>query len=147
MSVELVLDWLTTPEAEFAVCRLDPDTPLPAWGEPREPSSDVRFIGVTRTAVECSIVAPASVVPPDIRAERGWAGLQVAGPLDFGLTGVIARLAGALAAAEVSVFVISTFDTDILLVKHAALEDAIAALATVADVGRLAPRSRGSAPG
>lgn len=94
----------------FAVCRLDPGTDLPAWARGA-------FVSVTRTAVELSVVCPEDAVPPDVRAERGWRCLRVVGTLDFGMVGVLAGLVGPLAAAGVSVFVVSTFDTDYLLVK------------------------------
>ena len=135
MSGTLRLDWLDRPGTEYAVCRLDADAAIPAWAS-LAPSGG-GFIGVTRTADELSIVVSAGDVPVDVQAERGWAGIRVVGPLDFGLTGVIARLATALADASVSVFVISTYDTDILLVKHAALDAAVAALADAADVSAL----------
>jgi hypothetical protein len=63
-----------------------------------------------------------------VLAERGWRCLQVAGPLDFSLTGVLASLASCLAEAKVSIFAISTYDTDYLLVQAEDLETAIRAL-------------------
>ena len=84
-----------------------------------------------------SIVAPQSAVPPDVLAERGWMALRVLGTLDFDMVGVLARLTGALAGADVTVVVISTYDTDILLVRSGDMPRAIDALATVADVRRL----------
>jgi hypothetical protein len=59
---------------------------------------------------------------------RGWRALQVAGPLDFALTGILAALAGPLAAAEISIFALSTYDTDYLLVQAATLPQAVAVL-------------------
>lgn len=107
----------------FAVCRLDPAAPVPGWaGGPGELAS------VTRTGAELSIVCPDARVPPAIRAERGWRCLRVAGPLDFSLVGVLAALAGALAGAGVSLFALSTFDTDHLLVREADLDRALRAL-------------------
>jgi hypothetical protein len=63
-----------------------------------------------------------------VRSEPGWRALQVAGPLDFALTGVLSSLLAPLAAAGVAVFALSTFDTDYVLVKEATLADAVAAL-------------------
>ncbi len=60
--------------------------------------------------------------------QRGWRGLKVAGPLDFALTGVLASLAGPLAEAGVSIFAISTYDTDYLFVREEQLGAAIDAL-------------------
>jgi len=61
-------------------------------------------------------------------AERGWRALEVAGPLDLTMTGVMANLAGALAGAGVSLFAVSSYDTDVLLVREAQLAAAVAAL-------------------
>jgi len=67
-------------------------------------------------------------VPPDVQAQRGYRGLAVRGPLDFNLVGVLASLAGPLAAASVSIFAVSTFDTDYLFVRESDLDRAVAAL-------------------
>ena len=60
--------------------------------------------------------------------QRGWRGLKVVGPLDFALTGVAAALTAPLAAAELSVLVVATYDTDYLFVRESALAAAVAAL-------------------
>ena len=83
---------------------------------------------VTRTVGECSVICAASAVPSGVRAERGWRAIRVEGPLAFSLTGVLAALAVPLAEARVSIFAISTFDTDWLLVKAEALDAAVHAL-------------------
>jgi uncharacterized protein len=106
----------------LAVCRLPSGTGWPAWLEPAPLAS------VTSTPYETSVVCRAAVVPEGVRAERGWRAIHVAGTLDFGLTGVLSSLTRPLAAAGVSVFAISTFDTDYLLVAETSLDDAIAAL-------------------
>jgi uncharacterized protein len=64
-----------------------------------------------------------------VECERGWRALVVRGPLDFALTGVLASLATPLAEAGVSIFALSTYDTDYVLVREAQLRDAVAALA------------------
>lgn len=102
---------LTRVAGVYAVCRLDSDAPWPAW------AAGGPFVSVTRTADELSVVCPADVVPAGVRCETGWRCLRVAGTLDFGMVGVVAGLAGPQAAAGVSVFVVSTFDTDYLLAK------------------------------
>lgn len=105
----------------YAVCRLDPGAPAPAWG-------GTGLFALTRTADELSVVCPESDAPPGVRCERGWRCLQVIGPLDLAAVGVLASLVSPLAAADVSVFVLSTFDTDYLLVKDEAFEAAVEAL-------------------
>ena len=67
-------------------------------------------------------------MPADVQAQRGYRGFAVRGTLDFSLVGVVADLAGALAAASISIFVVSTYDTDYLFVRDADLDRAIAAL-------------------
>lgn len=107
--------------ALFAVCRLEPDAPLPAWAA-------AIFFSITRTPDELSIVCPQAAVPNHVRAEAGWRLLKVEGPLDFALTGVLASLANPLAAAHISLFAVSTFNTDYLLVKAESLAQAVRVL-------------------
>lgn len=106
----------------YAVCRRGPDDLLAAL--PR--SGD--FLSVTRTADELSIVLPEAEVGAGVRAERGWRVLRVAGPLELSQVGVLAALAAPLAQDGVSIFAVSTFDTDYLLVKEDDLERAREAL-------------------
>lgn len=107
----------------LAVCRLPAEAGALGWleGEP--------FASVTRTPQETSVVCRTAVVPPGVRAEPGWRALRVAGPLDFALTGILLAMLAPLAAAGVAVFALSTFDTDYLLVREAALDEALDALA------------------
>ena len=106
----------------FAICRLDANAVVPSW------ATAGRFFSITRTAEELSIVCLQSLVPDGIRCERDWRCLQVAGPIPFTTVGVLASLIQPLAEAGISVFAISTFDTDYLLVKSADMERTIEAL-------------------
>lgn len=108
-------------DSQLAVCRLDADAPVPQW--PRG-----RFLSITRTPDELSIVCDEESVPAEVQAERGWRAFQLEGPIPFETTGVAAGLTAPLAAEGISVFLISTYDTDWLLVKQPALERAAAAL-------------------
>jgi uncharacterized protein len=85
-------------------------------------------MSITRTADELSVVCAEDAVPADIRAERGFLCLAVTGPLDFAATGILASLAAPLAEAGISIFVLSTFDTDLLLIRQALLPQAVAVL-------------------
>lgn len=113
----------------YAVCRQAPGTELPGWLD-----WSGTLVSVTATAEELSIVCPAGQVPEDIRAERDWRTFKVEGPLDFALVGILARLSGALADAGVSLFALSTYDTDYLLVRADKLEVATTALGRVCRV-------------
>jgi hypothetical protein len=106
----------------LAVCRLGPKTGVPTW------ASAGQFCSITRTADELSVVCPQSAVPEGVQCEGGWLCFRVAGAMDFCLVGVLASLVVPLAEAGVSVFAISTFDTDYLLVKEADFEKAKAVL-------------------
>ena len=107
----------------FAVCRLASDAAVPDW------CSREAFTSITRTADELSIVCAERLVPPDVRAHRGWSCLAVAGPLDFAEVGVLSAICNPLAAARISLFAVSTFDTDYVLVREKKLADAIETLA------------------
>jgi hypothetical protein len=102
--------------------RLPADSPLPLW------ATDAEFFSVTRTSDELSIVCPAARVPHGVVAETGWSVLKVNGPFALSEVGVLAALSAPLALANVSLFAISTFDTDYLLVSDKQLDAAIAAL-------------------
>jgi hypothetical protein len=94
----------------LAVVRLGPGTEVPKWAE----SSSL--FSITATATETSIVCAARSVPKKSVHQRPFTAFEVQGPLDFALTGVLAELLAPLAAAEISVFTLSTFDTDWILV-------------------------------
>ncbi len=105
----------------FAVCRSPADADLPAW-------LGGALQSVTRTPEELSIVCEAQRVPEPLQAERDWRCLRVSGTLAFHLTGILAALTAPLANAGISIFALSTFDTDYLLVTSDCLEQAVAAL-------------------
>ena len=120
------LDLEILPET-LAVCRLPPQAAEPDWAR------QGGFHSVTRTDQELSIVCaedavPSANAPEGLRAEKGWRALRVAGPLDFALTGILASLAVPLAEAGVPIFALSTFDTDVLLVRAEHLPRAAEAL-------------------
>ena len=113
---------LTVLPDSLAIVRLSADATLPPW------ATQGTFFSVTRTSGELSIVCCARQVPPDVAAQTGWCALKVAGPFALSEVGVLAALVAPLAKASVSVFVISTFDTDYLLVSEKQLLTALAAL-------------------
>jgi uncharacterized protein len=113
----------------LAVVRLGPSEPVPEWA-----FADGPFASVTRTGDELSVVCPETSVPSGSRAERGWRALKLEGPFPFDQVGVLASITGPLAAGGVSLFALSTFDTDYVLVKASRLDEALALLAAAGHV-------------
>jgi hypothetical protein len=109
-------------EDRLAVCHLPPGDEVPPWATAGPLTS------ITRTVTELSVVCPESVVPDTTRAVTGWRVFQVEGVLDFALTGILASLAQPLAEAGVSLFALSTYDTDYVLVQEKDLDKAVKAL-------------------
>jgi len=106
----------------FAISRLAADSRIPDW------ATQGPFYSVTRTGDELSIVTELFRVPAGIQSQPGWRALKVHGPFVLSEIGVLAALATPLAEAKISLFVISTFDTDYLLVASETLTAAMAAL-------------------
>lgn len=107
-----------------AVCRLAPDSPLP-------PVPAAGLWSLIRTAEELSLVCDWAARPTSASRSAAAAGpfvaFRVAGTLDFALTGILARLSAPLANAGVSLFALSTYDTDYLLVPEVAASAAVVA--------------------
>ncbi len=122
---------LTLLQETLAVCRLDADDLMPGW------AAGGGFCSITRTADELSVVCSEANVPRDTCCERGWRCMKVVGPLDFSLCGILASLAVPLAAAKVSIFAISTYNTDYLLIKQTDMRAATAVLRTAGHEVRL----------
>ncbi|MBA2457484.1 MAG: ACT domain-containing protein [Gemmatimonadales bacterium] len=106
-----------------AVCRLPAGAALPAWT-----AAASSFLTVSRTPEELSITADQHVIPDGVRCERDYRPIRVRGTLPTNLVGILVAIAEPLAAASISIFAISTYDTDYVLVKARDLDRAIAAL-------------------
>ena len=107
-----------------AICRSGKDEPLPSWA--KAPAGE--FFSATRTRDELSIIIANPRAPREAKCERDWRLLMVKGPLPFNLVGIIAGLSGTLANAGVSIFALSTYDTDYIMVKQTDLDRALATL-------------------
>lgn len=86
------------------------------------------FFSICRTDEELSIVCADAISLDSARCDAGWSCIKVLGPLEFSMTGILAHLAGLLAQAGISIFAVSTYDTDYILVKTGQLAPAVAAL-------------------
>lgn len=104
------------------ICRLQSGAGVPSWLAGDELGAYIQ------TPEEVTIIAREGEVPPGVPVERGWRAIKVLGPLEFTLVGVLVSLLNPLAGAGVSVFALSTYDTDYVLVRSTALEQALAAL-------------------
>ncbi|MEW9125074.1 MAG: ACT domain-containing protein [Thermotaleaceae bacterium] len=107
---------------KYGVCRLGENEPIPEWGKKGD------FYAITKTSDELSIVCSQENIPHDINSERNWRILKVEGPLDFSLIGILASISTLLAQSGISIFAISTYDTDYILVKEKDIDRAIHAL-------------------
>ncbi|KAB8127385.1 ACT domain-containing protein [Gracilibacillus oryzae] len=107
--------------ATFSIVKIDPSDNIPSWAV-----SDL-FISITKTDEELSIVCPTDNVPDNaqvIAIEHDWKCIKIEGMLDFALTGILASLANPLADNNISIFAISTYNTDFLMVKSEVFEKA-----------------------
>lgn len=95
----------------LAIARLDAGADIPAWASTSSP-----LRSVTRNDFETSIICSSANVPADVTQAGPFLAFEVRGPLDFTLTGVLSGLLGPLADENISVFTVSTFDTDWILV-------------------------------
>jgi Uncharacterized conserved protein len=109
-------------ENKFGVCRFDPSNLIPDWAQVGD------FFSITRTSDELSVVCLQDNIPDDIQCEMDWRILKVEGPLDFSLTGILASISKILAQHKISIFAISTYDTDYILVREKNLDGAVLAL-------------------
>jgi uncharacterized protein len=127
---------LTVLEVRLAVYRLEAGTEIPAW------ATDASFFSVTRTEDELSIVCPEGYAPAEgISQEQGWRALKLEGPFGLSMVGILFSVAAPLAMAGVSIFAVSTFDTDYVLVREGQLQLAVDALRAHGH------KVRGAAPG
>ena len=104
----------------LAVCRLPSNSPVPPWAFAKGPLSSI-----TRSEKELSIICGETAVPSGVRCERGWRVMKVENSLNFAQTGILVALAAPLADAGVSIFTVSTFDSQYLMVKEASIELAL----------------------
>jgi hypothetical protein len=112
----------------YVIARFPADGPVPA--ELLAARLPEAFVSFTRTPQEVSIVCPLDLAPEGAEIDGPWTALYAGGPIPFGLTGVVASLVAPLAAAECPVFVVSTFDGDVLMVPSSEGDRAMNILAS-----------------
>jgi hypothetical protein len=113
----------------LSVVRLAGDAPPPPWL-----FAGPGIAAAVRRGDELGGVCATERVPPGTQREDGWVALEVQGPLDFALTGILLAIAAPLAEVGVSIYALSTYDTDVVLVRGAALDDAVGALTAAGHV-------------
>ncbi|MFW9779390.1 MAG: ACT domain-containing protein [Candidatus Heimdallarchaeota archaeon] len=109
-------------KTRLAIFQLSPDATLPNF-EDLSP-----FWSITKTENEISIIIKEEELDSNLKAERGWRYLKVNGPLEFNLYGILVSIANPLANQKISIFAISTFNTDYILIKEEDLDKAISVL-------------------
>ena len=109
-------------DGSFSIYRLSPKNEIPIQ------IYQGQFFSITKTDEEISVVCSSSVHLDSESSETDWSCIKVLGPLDFSLTGILADISAILAKAEISIFAISTFDTDYILIKSEKLQAAKKAL-------------------
>lgn len=106
----------------YAVCQISNREKVPSWVEEKG------FFSVTKTEDEISVVMLQDKISKEIKAEKDWRILKVEGTLEFSLIDILAKISSVLAENQISIFVISTFNTDYILVKEEKIEKAMAVL-------------------
>ena len=107
----------------LAIARLNPTAAIPDWAQQVAP-----LVSITRTEDELSVVCPEGWVPDTVQHSTGWFCLKVTGQLDLAAVGILAALVDPLRDKGISVFALSTYSTDCLLLPEMQRDDAINAL-------------------
>ncbi len=126
--IKLILSVL--PE-KLGICHFSKNSPIPDWAK------DISFCSITRTSDELSIICPQEKIPAGVLTEKDWRAFKVEGPLGFSLTGIVASLSKPLADAKISIFYISTYETDYLLVEEKNLQRARGTLSKFCNIKRI----------
>lgn len=106
----------------FTIHSFPPSTEIP------KPVYESPVFFISKTYDELSVVCPSDVELDSVEYESGWGALEVLGPLGFSLTGILSNISGVLANEKISIFAISTFETDYILIKQDMMFNAIQSL-------------------
>lgn len=113
---------LKTLDGAYAIARLDRSAPIPSWAE------GDGFVSVSRSGDELSVVCRSERVPAEIQHDAGWVSFKFQGPFAFDETGIALAVIQPLSDAGIGIFLVSTFDTDYLLLKQENVNQAVALL-------------------
>jgi len=112
----------------LGICHLSKNSPIPEWAE------DISFCSITRTKEELSVVCPQDKIPAGVMAEKGWKAFMLGGDLAISSVGVIASLAKPLADAGISIFNVSTYETNYILVEEKNIDEAVRVLGEFCEI-------------
>ena len=115
------LDLYVLPE-RLAICRLGPEEKLPPW------AGSAVLLSVTRTQAETTVVCQEENVPAGITCNKSWRCLRIEGVLDFSQTGILSSLTAPLAEEGIPIYALSTYSTDLILIKEKDLSRAVLVL-------------------
>ncbi len=106
----------------MAICRLDAEGEPPPWAGSGVLSS------VTRTQAEVTVVCEEENVPAGITCDKSWRCLRIGGALGFSETGILSSLTVPLAEEGIPLYALSTYSTDLILIKEKDLSRTVLAL-------------------
>jgi len=113
---------------KLGICRFAERGAIPAWAQ------DINFCSITRTKTELSIVCPQDEIPGGVLVERDWRAFKLEGDLGLESVGVIAALSKPLADAGISIFNVSTYETNYVLVEEKNLAKAVEVLSKFCEI-------------
>lgn len=105
-------------QTPLSVVHYEPDSPIPEW------ALKGQFFSITKTQDELSIFCCSDCIPDTVQAVHGWRAFMVVGPIELELSGIISLLAMPLAAKQIPIFSISTYETDYMILRDHHLEEA-----------------------
>lgn len=112
-------------KSAFSVVQYPSHADIPDWAIRAD------WISITRTDEELSIVCPTEELEQEgliLQVEHDWCALKIEGPLAFELVGILESITKPLAEHQISIYALSTYNTDYVLIKKAQLEKAIEVL-------------------
>lgn len=104
---------------KLGICHFEKTSPIPDWALEK-----TNFTSITRTMDELSITLPQEKIPGGVLVEKDWRAFKLEGEVELASVGIIASLSQPLAEAGISIFNVSTYETNYILVEEKNLEKA-----------------------